>query len=440
MTHEGKRRASGGFRAGVFGATPIFGAMAGLISLTSGCAVDGTSTTDEGNEQVAATEQGISTCITVQNTVTPPSTTAVDDAQLVTDATDPTKANTNFGTVQQMIVGYNGTGYQRLLFKFDLAGAGVPAGSTIDSATLHVRMIQSPGKAPVDIFAATALWNEATVTWNSFAAAPGGGLGALETSFATNGVANNSTMNIPLSNATVATWINPATNYGLVFDHSLAGRTTIGSSEAPAIGPRPKLDICYTAPTCSDGIMNGTEAGVDCGGSCPNSCSFCFGKPDGTACDDGNACTPTDTCQGGSCVGRTDSTDANTCAAAGTYNIAPGGSTAVSGILDADGDDFYSFAFTSVPAPGSYYHPKIDLTNDAGGMYTLYIEQSCGAGFECGSSLNTFEMLYPQNPNDCQLYGNCTDNTAKPTQWVVRVAPSASAPVCSSYTVTASNI
>jgi hypothetical protein len=27
-----------------------------------------------------------------------------------------------------------------------------------------------------------------------------------------------------------------------------------------------------TAPTCSDGVMNGDEEGVDCGGSCPNAC------------------------------------------------------------------------------------------------------------------------------------------------------------------------
>ena len=29
---------------------------------------------------------------------------------------------------------------------------------------------------------------------------------------------------------------------------------------------------CQTEPTCDDGIMNGDETGIDCGGSCPNSC------------------------------------------------------------------------------------------------------------------------------------------------------------------------
>ncbi|MDO9231541.1 MAG: PKD domain-containing protein [bacterium] len=43
--------------------------------------------------------------------------------------------------------------------------------------------------------------------------------------------------------------------------------------------------VCPTTPTCSDGIQNGTETGVDCGGSCP-ACPIeydCTGtKPEGT--------------------------------------------------------------------------------------------------------------------------------------------------------------
>src|SRR5207248_4384155 len=30
---------------------------------------------------------------------------------------------------------------------------------------------------------------------------------------------------------------------------------------------------------------------------------FCFGRPNGTPCDDGNACTTADACQGGFCTG-----------------------------------------------------------------------------------------------------------------------------------------
>ena len=38
---------------------------------------------------------------------------------------------------------------------------------------------------------------------------------------------------------------------------------------------------CPTVPTCTDGIQNGDETGVDCGGSCPNSC------PTTSTCTDG---------------------------------------------------------------------------------------------------------------------------------------------------------
>src|SRR5439155_833371 len=49
-------------------------------------------------------------------------------------------------------------------------------------------------------------------------------------------------------------------------------------------------------------------------------------KPDGTACDDGNGCTQTDTCQGGACVGTNPGVCAasDQCHAAGTCNPATG--------------------------------------------------------------------------------------------------------------------
>ncbi len=35
----------------------------------------------------------------------------------------------------------------------------------------------------------------------------------------------------------------------------------------------------YEAPTCTDGIQNGMEEGVDCGGGCPIICSFSAAEP-----------------------------------------------------------------------------------------------------------------------------------------------------------------
>jgi hypothetical protein len=44
-----------------------------------------------------------------------------------------------------------------------------------------------------------------------------------------------------------------------------------------------------TQPSCSDGLLNGTESGVDCGGSCP-------------ACPNGAPCTKGTDCKSGTCV------------------------------------------------------------------------------------------------------------------------------------------
>ncbi len=58
---------------------------------------------------------------------------------------------------------------------------------------------------------------------------------------------------------------------------------------------------CPACPTCSDGIQNGTETGVDCGGSCP-ACSTCNdGIQNGTesGIDCGGACPACATCVDG---------------------------------------------------------------------------------------------------------------------------------------------
>jgi cysteine-rich repeat protein len=225
------------------------------------------------DDALAATSlQGV-TCVNVENVG--PYTDRVEDAPIVIDPADPTKANINYGSVQQMNVGYVGTDYRRVVMKFNLGAVGVPIGSTVSSATLTFRMIQSLGKQPVDIYAGSALWSEASVTWNQLASRPGGGLGALQVSVPMLGVVNNTNLSVTLSNALVATWTDPSTNYGLVFDHPLPGRTNVASSEAPNTAPRPKLAVCYTPPACSDGVQGPGELGVDCGGVCPLACPSC---------------------------------------------------------------------------------------------------------------------------------------------------------------------
>ncbi len=70
---------------------------------------------------------------------------------------------------------------------------------------------------------------------------------------------------------------------------------------------------CTTGDVCSAGVCKGTAK--VCGGGatacreasvCDESTGLCSGgaaKPDGTTCDDGNACTTADSCQAGACTG-----------------------------------------------------------------------------------------------------------------------------------------
>jgi MYXO-CTERM domain-containing protein len=72
-------------------------------------------------------------------------------------------------------------------------------------------------------------------------------------------------------------------------------------------------DACTQSDTCQAGICKGGDAVVCpapamCGeqGTCDPATGVCSKPvaPDGTSCDDGNACTQIDTCQSGTCVGR----------------------------------------------------------------------------------------------------------------------------------------
>jgi hypothetical protein len=216
-------------------------------------------------EPLGAASQGL-TCTTFQRT-SPLVQGGVQDTQILMDFADPTKANTSFGAVSMLKTGYSGTSYSRVLLRFDLAS--IPAGAAVSSASLTFRMVQSLGKQPVELHRITAPWSEGSATWNSFALAfdP-----AVELSVPTLGVPNNSNLTVDLTSL-VAAWVAGTTpNHGVLFDHPAAGRTSVGASEAPTLGVRPKLSVCYTAPTCSDGVQNGGETGVDCGGPCAASC------------------------------------------------------------------------------------------------------------------------------------------------------------------------
>jgi RHS repeat-associated protein len=93
--------------------------------------------------------------------------------------------------------------------------------------------------------------------------------------------------------------------------------------------------------TCGDEIFYSGDPGSCAVPGCTTAsitmiCGACAGKPNGTACNDANACTQTDTCQSGACVGSNPLTCAaqDQCHAAGACNMQTG---ACSNPAKADG-------------------------------------------------------------------------------------------------------
>ena len=111
-------------------------------------------------------------------------------------------------------------------------------------------------------------------------------------------------------------------------------------------------NACTQADTCQSGVCLGSNP-VVCSasdachdaGTCDPATGICSNPvaPDGTGCSDGNACTPTDSCQGGACTGSSPVVCAasDACHEAGTCNPATGvcsNPTATDGIACDDGN------------------------------------------------------------------------------------------------------
>jgi hypothetical protein len=199
----------------------------------------------------------------------------VDQAASVADATIWQDAPTwNDGQSTRLHTGASSSGGpSRALLRHDLAA--VPAGATVVSASLSVFQLYRTTAATIHVHRVTAPWSEASVTWSSFGSsfdpavaasfnAPGGG----SFGFRTVDV-------VDLAQA----WVDGAlANHGVLLDDPWGAKTDYRSSESPNVPERPRLDLCYV--TCDDGVKNGDEEGVDCGGW---RCAPCPPQPPGCA-------------------------------------------------------------------------------------------------------------------------------------------------------------
>lgn len=141
-------------------------------------------------------------------------------------------------------------------------------------------------------------------------------------------------------------------------------------------------------------------------------------------------------------------TYANTCAAAGSVNVAVGATVTLTGKIEtAAGSDWVRVAFVD-QAVGTPYHPKIALTTNPGGQYAMDVQSACGTPAACsttgngvnnesGTNVTTWEQFYNGYVAGA---GCCGDNTPHATTMFVRVyRKNGDAPTCNAYVVTLTN-
>jgi hypothetical protein len=138
---------------------------------------------------------------------------------------------------------------------------------------------------------------------------------------------------------------------------------------------------------------------------------------------------------------------ATSCVNASSITVPIGGTATMNGVVEsAAGSDFAIFAFSDKPV-GSTFHPKIQITNSAGGQYAMDVLSTCATPATCndsgnGSSADVWETTYDSvAPGTYQPgAGCCGDNDPHQINLIVRVfRKNGDAPTCQSYTITATN-
>jgi len=185
------------------------------------------------------------------------------------------------GTEQNIYMGVSSGGNLNTpLYGFDLSP--VPSDATVTSAAFKTYISWNADNNLVFAHRVLAPWSEADTSASTFDLADIDPIA--EGSFLAGGVGFKSVNLTSL----VDGWVNGTIpNHGIALQESPVSSHHSFSSEVSA-GLRPYLDVCYTAGTCTDGVLNQGELGVDCGGPCdecfcsPSEVVACYSGPAGT--------------------------------------------------------------------------------------------------------------------------------------------------------------
>ncbi len=205
--------------------------------------------------------------------------------------------------------------------------------------------------------------------------------------------------------------------YGEVEDYTVTILSTTSCTDGVQNGNETGIDCggpdCPACPTCSDGIQNGDETGVDCGGTCIP-CSSCNdgvqnGDETGVDCG-GSVCPACPTCTDGvqngdetgvDCGGSCTPCSTATCNAPSniTSTVLSGQCVKLSWTAEPDPVDKYKVRYRVVGGSWTEYNAKYTLSfiNDLA-MNTTYeyqVKTNCipGQSSSGWSAINTFTTL-----------------------------------------------
>jgi hypothetical protein len=215
-------------------------------------------TTSASAASLSLTSKALTPYRTCTITATPAATTAVSDATVRQGS--PTS---NFGTLTSTNVSSGNAINQRAYLRFDLAtcSPAIPASAVVRLATLRLYLTAVPAACrTIDVFATTASWTEAGITWNNqpFGTAINNPPTASRSgSFAVGTPAGcqNQANNIYLVGGTVTSDVaafvaGSATNFGWMLRDDAEGSATtrtvtFSSKELGTVGQSPQLVVTY---------------------------------------------------------------------------------------------------------------------------------------------------------------------------------------------------